>query len=397
MQADRRQLMQDGYLILRQVIPPDQLAAMRAQFETLVERQKTLWQKQGSNQWETGAQPRLSNYQDLIDGETPLPVEFWLQDSTLEVAHQLLAVPQATGIAGMMLMCSPQTDHGPAAWHRDIHPIDMAPMGTLQADLVENGPKYLQWNVALYDDDVLWVVPGSHRRLNTGEENRSLLADNRAPLPGGVPVHLKAGDGVVYVNFLLHWGSNYSTKLRRAIHGGHTIFTHLADLGFTRHLSPEGRGRFDSFNAQSIRLQAYTETALRAVLDRDPDTYSQAVESLQPGVGPAGRLVLAIYLCKAAQHIHRLKGPDFDDLPEEERRRAASTHTISLNWGPAFADRFSPAEAVELWARFARLDDHLQGAEDHFMPGYQSGPMRYYFEEVRGGFSEADFRASWSR
>ncbi|NKB68471.1 MAG: hypothetical protein GKR89_15520 [Candidatus Latescibacteria bacterium] len=396
MNADRQQLMQDGYLILRQVIPPDMLKPMRAQFERLVERQKSRWQQEGSDAWETGAQPRLSNYQDLIDAETPQPVEFWLQDTTLGVARQLLAVPEATGIAGMMLMCSPQTNHGPAALHRDIHPIDMAPMGTLQADLVENGPKYLQWNVALYDDDVLCVVPGSHRRLNTEEENRCLLADNRAPLPGGVPVHLKAGDGVVYINFLLHWGSNYSTKLRRAITGGHTIFPHVGDRTFSRYLSPAGQAHFAHFHTLSEKLQDSTEAALRAVLDRDQTAYTRAVQDLQPGAGPAGRLVLAIYLCKAAQHIHRLKRPDFNTLPQDEQSRATSTHSISLNWGPAFADRFTSAQAEALWQRFAQLDDHLQG-EEHFMPGYQSGPMRYYFEELRDNFSETDFLAAWSR
>ena len=148
-----------------------------------------------------------------------------MHENTLGVARQLLSVPEHTGIAGMMLMCSPQRDHGPAHWHRDVHPIDMAPMASLQADFLENGPKYLQWNISLYDDDVLWVVPGSHRRLNTEEENRQLLKNPRVPLPGGIPVELKGGDGVAYSNYILHWGSNYSTKLRRAIHGA-TRFSH---------------------------------------------------------------------------------------------------------------------------------------------------------------------------
>jgi hypothetical protein len=34
----------------------------------------------------------------------------------------------------------------------------------------------MHWNVALYDDEVLWVVPGSHLRPNTDEENRQLAA-----------------------------------------------------------------------------------------------------------------------------------------------------------------------------------------------------------------------------
>ena len=58
------------------------------------------------------------------------------------------------------------------------------------------------------------LCPGSHIRINTEEENRQLLADPRLPLPGSVQTHLNGGDGVVYITPILHWGSNYSAKLR---------------------------------------------------------------------------------------------------------------------------------------------------------------------------------------
>ena len=231
MKVNPQQLREDGYIILREVIPPDQLDAVRASFEVLVERQKEIWAREGNpSVWETGAQPRLGHFENLIDQETANAVEIWMHENTLGVGSQLLSVPEQTGIAGMMLMCSPQRDHGPAHWHRDVHPIDMAPMASLQADFLENGPKYVQWNIPLYDDDVLWVVPGSHRRLNTEAENRQLLENPRVPLPGGIPVELKGGDGVVYSNYILHWGSNYSTKLRRTIHGGSHDFPVLPRL-----------------------------------------------------------------------------------------------------------------------------------------------------------------------
>lgn len=42
-----------------------------------------------------------------------------------------------------------------------------------------------QWNAALYDDDCLLVVPGSHRRVRTPEEKRVCLAgDGRGVMPG---------------------------------------------------------------------------------------------------------------------------------------------------------------------------------------------------------------------
>ena len=396
MKVNPQQLRDDGYIILREVIPPDQLDDVRASFEVLVERQKEIWAQEGNRSvWETGAQPRLGHFENLIDEETANTVETWMHENTLGVGSQLLSVPEQTGIAGMMLMCSPQRDHGPAHWHRDVHPIDMAPMASLQADFLENGPKYVQWNIPLYDDDVLWVVPGSHRRLNTEAENRQLLANPRVPLPGGIPVELKGGDGVVYSNYILHWGSNYSTKLRRTIHGGHTIFPYYPDLNFTRFLSPEARQTFENWTQASNRMQDLTEASLRAVLKKDAEAYCETVEKLQPGAGEKGKMVLAIYLSKAAYHIHILKSTDFDELPPEVRRRASSPHSISINWGPQFADRFSKEEADLLWQRFEVLDAKLQVEEDLFVPGFQSGPMRYFFEEEPSNFEVEDFIASW--
>ena len=396
MNVNPQQLQDDGYIILREVIPPEHLDDVRASFEVLVERQKEIWAQEGNRSvWETGAQPRLGHFENLIDEETANTVETWMHKNTLGVGSQLLSVPEQTGIAGMMLMCSPQRDHGPAHWHRDVHPIDMAPMASLQADFLENGPKYVQWNIPLYDDDVLWVVPGSHRRLNTKEENRQLLENPRVPLPGGIPVELKGGDGVVYSNYILHWGSNYSTKLRRTIHGGHTIFPYYPDLNFTQFLSPEARQTFENWTQASNRMQDLTEVALRAILKKDAEAYCETVEELQPGAGEKGKMVLAIYLSKAAYHIHILKSTNFDELPPEVRRRASSPHSISINWGPQFADRFSKEEADLLWQRFRVLDAKLQTNEDLFVPGFQSGPMRYFFEEEPSNFEVEDFIASW--
>tara|TARA_Y100000588_G_scaffold77561_1_gene80859 strand:- start:99 stop:266 length:168 start_codon:yes stop_codon:yes gene_type:complete len=46
----------------------------------------------------------------------------------------------------------------------------------MQRDFLENGPDHLQWNITLYDDDVFWVVPGSHIPPNTAPEDRQLAA-----------------------------------------------------------------------------------------------------------------------------------------------------------------------------------------------------------------------------
>ena len=412
MQVSREQLMEQGYLVLREVIPPARLEQLRADFETLVERQKRIWaQERGPDDppggdWETRPQPRLVSYDKLIDEATASTVEVWLQESTLGVSRQLLSVPEAASVAGMMLMCSPVRDHGPAAWHRDIHPIDMAPLAGLQQDLLENGPKYLQWNIALYDDNVLWVVPGSHRRLNTEAENRSLSDNPRRALPGGIPVELNAGDAVVYINYMLHWGSNYSPTTRRTIHGGHSIFPYYPDISFTEFLSPGARAAFTQWDGKSAALQDATEVALRAALNGDAGAYFAALEALQPGAGEDGKMVLTIYLCKAVLHIQVVKhrnataGADassdpLEGITEDYRQRALTSHPISINWGPKFAERFTVDEAAALHRRFAILDDKLQAEHEHFAPGFQARPMRYFFNRMPANFTLDDFIGSW--
>ena len=277
--SNRALLMRDGYLVKRDVIPPDDLVSMRETFETLLERQKAVWRRDRGpddppgGPWDNSPQPRLSNTEIFIDAETASAVEFWVSEPIRGLAAELLR-DEHTGVSAMQMMCNPTYDYGPASWHRDIHPIDMGPMQQMQDSLVEDGPSYVQWNIPLYDDSVFWVVPGSHTRINSAAENRSLERDSRAPIPGGRQVELRAGDVLVYVNYLMHWGSRYTREpKRRTLHGGHTIYPHWVDRDFTLHLSVEARDWFELWAARTEALQNHTERALRAVLDRDRRTY----------------------------------------------------------------------------------------------------------------------------
>ena len=400
--SDRAQLMRDGYLVKRDVIPPSELASLRVTYEALLDRQREVWRRERGPDdppggiWDSSLQPRLTNTETFIDGDTAEAVELWVSKPIRGLAAELLDDEHA-GISTMQMMCNPTFDYGPAPWHRDIHPIDMGPMQSMQESLVEDGPNYMQWNIPLYDDSVFWIVPGSHTRINTEAENRSLLENSRVPIPGGEQVELRAGDVLVYVHYLIHWGSRYMREpKRRTLHGGHTTYPHWEDLDFTRHLSAETRGWFELWAARTARLKDDTERALRAVLDRDAPAYADALEALRPGAGAATKLQLTIWLCKAAMHIHNLKRPDYASLPAEFRRRADSSHGISLNWGPPFAERFTKPEADTIWQRFGALEDHLLAPDgEDFVPGYQSGPIPYSLERMHTSFSVDEFIASW--
>lgn len=122
MQVNRDRFLEEGYLIVRGAIPPDQLESVCVAYERMVERQKTIWaQERGPEDppggvWELSAQPRLniSGMIDHLDAETIKTVETWLFENIHGVSSALLNEPDA-GVTEMMSMCSPVHDHGRAS------------------------------------------------------------------------------------------------------------------------------------------------------------------------------------------------------------------------------------------------------------------------------------------
>lgn len=145
-----------------------------------------------------------------------------------------------SGIMGVLF--EPEQKAWCTAWHRDWG--YNAPHVDLEAffESVTNMQMHNQLNGALYDDHSLWVVPGSHNRRDTQEEqanfvkipppppelNDEMRASEREHvcidyvrnMPGAVPVSLFAGDVAFYRACQWHIG-NYVPYTRRAtLHDG---------------------------------------------------------------------------------------------------------------------------------------------------------------------------------
>lgn len=404
MKVDRSQFLEEGYVVLRNVIPAGELEALRASYEILVERQKVIWAQERKPEdppggaWETSRQPRLLLHQnplaDLIDEDAASAVEIWLHENTQGASSELLGVSDAA-VTEMMLMCNPVRDRGPAHWHRDLYPPYGAPLQGYVDDIIEAGPRYVQWNLCLYDDDVLWVIPGSHARLNTERENELLRTNRNIPFPGGVQTHLNAGDGVAYILPILHWGSNYSTRIRRTIHGGFSTFTQYENRSYMKYLSTSAQATFDRWIQCSDQMITHTESILRAAIEKDAAAYHASLEKLHPGRGEKGKMLSTVYLSKIAKRVYDCKHPDFEKLPQETRDSTIRSHPITLQWGLPLADRFSFEEAQTLWDRFKPVDARIQSDVETTAPGYENRPSRYHFNEMSTDFSVDDFTASW--
>jgi hypothetical protein len=288
--AEQRAHLRDhGFVICRDVVPADWLPRLRASYERLIELYRCE-SPRGQEWWETHSAPRLHlSYSEegegsvgcgsLVTPETAAAVEFWCHESFHGLSSRLLGVEDAS-VASMVLMCEAREDHGPGLWHRDFFPPRCAPLQSYHGDISESGPRYIQWNLALHDDEVLWVVPGTHVLAASTEQDACLRqaglgggrGEARLPLPGAVQVKLRAGDGVAYTSpGILHWGSSYGTKLRRTIHGGYTVMGYNDSLHFMPHISKEAQACFRRWEQRNRDFVDREEGLFRSVRWREPN------------------------------------------------------------------------------------------------------------------------------
>lgn len=100
-------------------------------------------------------------------------------------------------------------------WHRD----DIRPDVSVKEEesRLQEALSHTQWNSALYDDESLIVVPGSHLRARLdGERNAEPFDSNMADQK---VVGIRAGDVVFYNNNILHRGVYKSNVQRMTLHG----------------------------------------------------------------------------------------------------------------------------------------------------------------------------------
>ena len=99
-------------------------------------------------------------------------------------------------------------------WHRDSAPDGEVPLETLLSRL----RSHVQLNGALYDDETLYIVPGSHRRELTDAERAVLQQTPKAEMPNQLTVKLEPSDIVFYNSSLLHKGYNPTDAKRQTLH-----------------------------------------------------------------------------------------------------------------------------------------------------------------------------------
>jgi len=140
--------------------------------------------------------------------------ELYFSDEVLSIVKELVGLKDdAEGDDQLVmelfnLLVSPaERQDFELCWHRDDVRPDVTPEDEEQ-QLKEKSPEgkqlHAQYNIALFDDASLVVVPGSHRRIRTDEERNA--APFEPNLPGQIVVEMKPGDAVFYNSNILHRG-----------------------------------------------------------------------------------------------------------------------------------------------------------------------------------------------
>ncbi|KAH8728173.1 phytanoyl-CoA dioxygenase family protein [Phaeosphaeriaceae sp. PMI808] len=123
-------------------------------------------------------------------------------------------------------------------WHRD----DIAATASAEQELerLRKPAWHAQWNLPLYDDNSLVLIPGSHKRSRTDIERNADPYESH--LPNQITVKLKAGEVAFYNNNILHRGVYDSSKERMTLHG--SIGTKAAGSQRARNVLQHGVGEW---------------------------------------------------------------------------------------------------------------------------------------------------------
>ncbi|KIV91139.1 hypothetical protein PV10_05715 [Exophiala mesophila] len=217
-------LRRDGFVKIPHLLSSEMLSALRVASKNTtdnarqgrwphvrtVPKQYLPWQdwKPGDNIW--GVQhllhPEMSDRDSFAD--------LYFSQEVLSVVEELVGLkgdPEANDklvmeLFNLLISPADNTDFE-LCWHRD----DIRPDVSLEEEarqLSEKSPNgqqlHAQYNIALFDDASLIVIPGSHRRVRTDTERTASPCE--ASLPGQLIVELGPGDAVFYDSNILHRG-----------------------------------------------------------------------------------------------------------------------------------------------------------------------------------------------
>lgn len=221
-----------GYTVFRQILPPSLIRDLRRE----TDRAREIARKRSGGQVQR-LQP-VSQYD--LDQESF--IDYAELPELVDAIARVLTPRHRHGNRDFLgVLLEPRDLPWCTHWHRDwrdnIAGLPLAMWDEVFSDI----DLFNQINCALYEDGSTWVVPGSHLRRDLpreialfpdrpirvpdlkdreAEEREALCLAYCRRMPGGVQLHLDAGDFALYRNTLWHIGNYVPYRKRATIHDG---------------------------------------------------------------------------------------------------------------------------------------------------------------------------------
>lgn len=218
-------LKRDGFVRIPNVLSKEQIEELRAAAHRSVDLARNgKWPyirtlPKQFPPWGTDPSEGIWGIQHLMNPELPDHTLFtasYFNDTVRSVVKELLEDDNNENLVMELynMLIRPDNDFS-LRWHRD----DVPPTATAEEEVerLSEPAWHAQWNLPLYPDRSLIVVPGSHNRARTdAERNADPYADE---LPDMKVVDMQPGDVIFYDNNILHRGVYDSSVERMTLHG----------------------------------------------------------------------------------------------------------------------------------------------------------------------------------
>lgn len=238
------QLDRDGFVVIKAIVDRDRLEELRAASSKATElargggwpHVRTVGKQFPPWTASAAREHGIWGVQHLMNPELPGHegfTELYFSEAILGIVKQLLQCGDEHLVMELFnLLVRPEKDFE-LRWHRDDIPAEAIP----QEEIERLGkPAYhAQYNFALWEDNSLIVVPGSHKRARTDTERNADPFEKM--MPDQLIVKLEPGDIVFYNNNILHRGAYSANKERMTLHGsvGHVKGSSLRARNVLQH------------------------------------------------------------------------------------------------------------------------------------------------------------------
>lgn len=220
----RDQLLRDGFVRIPSALSADQVEALRSACQDVAHLARTggwpyvrTLPKQFPP-WTSDVSKGIWGVQHLMHPKLPhhdtFASSYFAPYIVAAVTEVLQCSSEDLVLELYNLLIRPDADFA-LRWHRDDIGPEVSPQDELNR--LREPMLHAQWNLALYPDESLIVVPGSHLRSRTEEERQADPFDDN--MPGQMAVKMNPGDIIFYNNNILHRGVYRSEAERMTLHG----------------------------------------------------------------------------------------------------------------------------------------------------------------------------------